>query len=179
MLNSKKIKEFLFALAMLAFGGGAAAGTVSLGAIGLSGISPYNVNLPESGPFGDSFTFTLGAGNSLLLGLVTSFPGYALDDAPIFSIQLSGGAGAGNFTPVLNVDSDMLFADLLLGGLDQEVVYTLGISGTESGNLGWTYSLHLAANTVPEPETLLLILVSLGMLGVTTLRKNNTALVLQ
>lgn len=179
MLDFKRAKEFLLVFAIMAFSGGASALPVSLGTIGVSGISPIDVSLPFSGTFTNSFTFTLGAGNSLQLGLVTSFWGDTPADAPSFSVDLTGGAGAGSFSPVLAVDSDTLSAGLLLSGLAQGDLYTLVISGTDSANLGLTYSLHLTASAVPEPETLLLMLASLGILGVVTLRKNNATLVQQ
>lgn len=162
---------------MMAFAGGASALPISLGTIGSSGISPIDVNLPFSGAFANSFTFKLGAGNSLYLGLVTSFWGDTPADAPSFSIDLTGRSGAGSFSPALAVDSDTLSAGLLLSSLTVGDIYTLVISGSDSANLGLSYSLHLAANTVPEPKTLFLILASLGVMGVVTRRKNNTVLV--
>lgn len=173
MFSFRKIREFLFAFAVMAFAGGAGAAPVSLGTIGSSGISPFDVSLPFSGAFTDSFTFRLGAGNGLQLGLVTSFWGDKPADAPSFAIDLIGGSGAGSFSPALAVDSDTLSAGLLLSGLVVGDLYTLVISGSDSANLGLSYSLHLAANTVPEPETLFLILASLGVMAAARRRKNN------
>lgn len=179
MFNFRKPRELLFAFAMMVFAGSANALPVSLGTIGSSGILPIDVNLPFSGVFTNSFTFKLGTGNSLQLGLVTSFWGDKPADAPSFSIDLTGGSGAGNFSPALAVDSDTLSAGLLLNGLAVGDLYTLVISGSDSANLGLSYSLHLAANTVPEAETLFLILASLGVMGVVRRRKNNTGAVLK
>lgn len=179
MLNFRKAREILIAFAMMALVGSANAVPVSLGTIGSSGISPIDVNLPFSGVFTNSFTFILGAGNSLQLGLITSFWGETPAEAPGFSIDLAGGAGAGSFLPELAVDSETLSAGLLLNGLTVGNLYTLVISGSDAANLGLSYTLHLAANAVPEPETLFLILVGLGMMGVVARRKNNTVLVLK
>lgn len=177
MFNFRKTRELILAFAMVVFAAGASALPVSLGTVGLSGISPVDVSLPFSGTFSNAFTFKLGAGNGLQLGLVTSFWGDTPADAPSFTVDLAGGSGAGSFTPVLAVDADSLSAGLLLGGLAVGDLYTLVISGSDSANLGLTYSLHLAANTVAEPETLLLILASLGVMGATIRRKSNVVLV--
>lgn len=132
MFNFRRTRELLLAFAMMVFAGGASALPVALGTIGSSGISPIDVSLPFSVAFTHSFTFRLVMGNSLQLGLVTSFWGDTPADAPSFSIDLTGGSGAGHFSPALAVDPDTLSAGLLLNGLAVGDLYTPVISGGDS-----------------------------------------------
>lgn len=168
MLNLKKN-----ALAILAFAlvGAAHATPVSLGAVGFNGITPVVVALPLSGSFSNAFTFSLLGGSRVQIGMNTEFWPDDPVVPPSISFILSGGAGAGTFLPQVAFDDDSFSAGMTLDGLNVGDAYTLTIEGSEASVLGNTYSLQLAALSVPEPATYSLLLASLGMMGVTVARR--------
>lgn len=171
MFNLKKRTLAILAFALV---GTANAAPVSLGSVGFNGIVPVEVALPWSGPFSNAFTFSLLGGSRVQVGLNTEFWPDDPVVPPSISFILSGGAGAGSFLPQVTFDDDSLFAGMTLDGLVAGNTYTLTIEGSEASVLGTTYSLQLAALSVPEPASYSLVLASLGLMGVTVARRRKS-----
>lgn len=175
MKKINQIQKMLFALSFWAFAGlvQAAPTPVALGTVGVSGTVPLDVDLPLSGAFSDTFTFTLASGNSADISLFTAFAGDPLQDVPAISFQLSGMSGAGTYLPDLFADDVSLLASFTFTGLTAGSLYTLIVSGDEAGLLGSSYSLQMAAHRLPEPATFALLLLSLGLMGVASRFQTN------
>lgn len=167
MFNTKKA---MLVLATFAVIGSVDAAPVSLGNLGLHSTATATVNVPDDGPFSNEFTFSLTAGNAVQIGLTSSFWG---GDVPALSFELSGGAGAGIYTPDVFVDADFFGAGLMLTGLHVGDAYSLIISGTFAENLGESYSVQIAPNMVSEPDSMSLLLASLGLMGLLANRRKN------
>ena len=167
MKKFNQIKKMLFTLSLWAFAGVVQAlpTPVALGNVGVSGTVPLEVDLPLSGAFSDTFTFTLASGKSADISLFTAFAGDALLDLPAISFQLLGASGAGTYLPDLLADDVSLLAGFTFTGLTAGSLYTLIVSGDEAGLLGSSYSLQMAAHRLPEPATFALLLLSLGLMG--------------
>lgn len=160
-----KLKQLAFAVATLALTGTANAAFYTLGPVGVSGSAPLEVALPDGDPFFDSFSFSLLSGSSVQFGLTSFFWGASAADLPGFSFSLTGGSGAGTYLPNVVLADDLVSVGQVLSGLQAGQIYTLTISGTESADLGQSYSLQAAALAVPEPAGLGLLLGGLGLMA--------------
>ncbi|MBP9713562.1 MAG: PEP-CTERM sorting domain-containing protein [Sterolibacterium sp.] len=147
----------------------AEAAAYSLGSIGSVGIS-QDVALPESGLFSDSFSFSLTPpANGAQLGMTTFFWGTSPLDVPNVTFTLDGQAI--NATWSLDPDAtNVAFGHTFLG-LAPHIAHTLVISGSESSNLGQSYSLQIAA--VPEPSEYAMMMAGLALVGMIARRKRS------
>ena len=132
----------------------------------------FTASLSETGLFSDSFHFYLGSGNELR--------GLALSDAPLtsFIVWLTGGDIVDTLYPILNSlstnpESEFSTAKIAFSGLSAGD-YTLHISA--QGDPGAEFTTLVSANvaTVPEPETLALLLASLGVMSAVARRRSAT-----
>jgi hypothetical protein len=138
------------------------------------------VTLTSTGPnqWSGSFAAAASGTNSFTLDLSSLSGWNNISLSAIISANFSGGSGYdvtavsfdGNaFTPTLNLS--------LPGGVGADVwtysagnlsasVHALDITGTlVGGSVGFTGSLNITAQPVPEPETYALLLAGLGVVG--------------
>lgn len=166
-----KLKHLAFAVTALALAGAANAAFYALGPVGVSGSAPLEVAVPDSGPFSDTFSFSLLSGSSVQFGLTSFFWGASPADLPGFGFSLTGGSGAGTYLPNVVLADDLVSVGQVLHGLQLGQTYTLTIDGTESANLGQNYSLQAATLAVPEPTSLGLLLGGLGLMALARRRR--------
>lgn len=156
--------------------GAANASFISIGPVTLAGASVPTVGLPDSGAFSDTFSFSLQQGNRIQIGISTFFWGNTPQDIPDFSYVLNTGFGSASVAPSVSVTDDSLDSGGIFSGLETGRTYTLTINGTDSSNLGSSYSMLLAAmnapepNTVPEPTSIALVFSGLGLMGLASRR---------
>jgi hypothetical protein len=124
------------------------------------GYKSLDVN-PAAGTFEDSYTFELIGFSSItynVLEIPQSFEGISIYDFSSFTYGLF------NSSNIQISDSSSLDAG----------IYTLKISGETSGILGGYYRINatVASLPVPEPDTSMMVLFGLSMIGLASLRKS-------
>jgi hypothetical protein len=158
-----KLKLLLASIA-LATAGSAMAKTEDLGTLGPPGYAEFKNTFSSGQSFSDTYTFTLD-GNANGIGGVFDFDlsyGMHLD---LTSVSLSGTGIAGSifdYTPL-----DFSFGNLVAGS------YSLVVSGVvtgnplnaKDGNVWYEGTLTTVAAPVPEPETIAMMALGLGVVG--------------
>lgn len=168
-------KNILCALALVGLAGSVQALPTPLGAIGLSGGSLF-APLPDSGPFSDQYSFTLGTGNGVKIGFTSIFLGSPRADIPGLSFSI---LGLGSVAASPSVVDGVLSADVSFGGLNVGQSYTLVVAGDQSAYLGTDYLLQYAADkisnpsayNVAEPDSIAMVLGALGLMGLMARRR--------
>jgi len=160
-------KKMLCGLALAAVASSSLA-LPNLGTVNYIGVSSTGT-VPYAGAFEDQYSFTLGSGNSVQIGLNTFFWGDTLGDIPELSFEL---VGIGKIFPVASVDTEsVLSASVTFSGLTVGETYSLMFAGDEAINIGPDYSLHVVANQVSEPASLSMLLGALGLMGAMAQRR--------
>jgi hypothetical protein len=170
MAKFKSATAVMVAAVALAMAGASQAATYDLGTVTSSNVTLDTIDLPLSGSFSDTFTFTLGQGSAGQVGVTSFFYGSSPVDVPMLSLSLDGGAPIA--APVA-VDFD--YGNVAYGytftGLQLNHKYTLVLTGSDSSSLGTSYSFQIAA--VPEPETYGMLMAGLGLMGMIARRRKH------
>ncbi len=164
-----KLKVIAAALVSVAVSAGAYAAGGSLGTIGNASFASGSI--APGAVISDVWTFSIAVGSSVAASVtnVEIFAGpFAINNILGFSATLDASPLTLTTVPFPGGAAQVLAAatSLLAGS------HTLTIMGT-AGDFGATYGGNIVATTVPEPETLAMMLAGLGALGFLARRRQN------
>ena len=157
----------LFAAAAVVLGlsvGSASATTFNAGTLGAT---PYsNFQTMSTGPFTDTYNFTVGALPTIIsssVSLELSFPGSPLNIFHITGLAMNLFTAGDSFISGTSGSPSSLTATLSPGN------YYMKLTGTADGVSGGAYSFAIAA--IPEPGQWLMLLAGIAMLGMMVRRR--------
>lgn len=156
-------------------GGGNSAGSATSRPLNLATGSSGFSNTPNAGGFTDSFTFFLAAGQYIAGGLTSALNG--AQDIDFTQVLITGTGGTFAFDELLGDPVEAYGLSPVFIGAGN---YTLTVSGTNSAAgasyggdlvLSATFTPPPGGGTVPEPETIALMLAALAPLAFASRRR--------
>ncbi len=137
-------------------------------------------DLPWTGSFQDTYTFTLGAGSGTNVGITSFFTGSSIADAPGIGLSMTLTSNSNVVASVADTTKyvDLTNSNVSYGhtfyGLVKGTTYSLVVKGTDASLLGSQYTFQVAA--VPEPESYAMLLAGLGLIGSIVRRRKSTVM---
>lgn len=156
-------------------GGGNSAGSATSRPLNLATGSSGFFNTPIAGGFADIFTFTLATGQYIAGGLTSALNG--AQDIDFTRVVITGPGGIFSFDDVLGDPIEALTLPptfLSMGAYTLTVMGTNSAAGASYGGdlvLSATFTPPPGGGTVPEPETIALMLAALAPLAFASRRR--------
>lgn len=164
----------VFAAGILSLAGASSAATYEIGDLSLLGNAGYGQSVSfAEGVISDDFNFTLSGGENTFGAVISKLSIFSHQLLTFFSGTLTG---PGGFSQVLSMGAVSIppatIQSVTYNGMLGVGDYSLAVAGTSQG--AGTYQVSLLATPVPEPESIAMLLVGLGLMGTIARRRNRS-----
>ncbi len=164
---------------LLSFAGASSAATYDIGDLSLLGDAGYGQSVSfTEGVIADAFNFTLSGGENTFGAVISKLSIFSDQLLTFFSGTLTG---PGGFSQELSMGAISIppatIQSVTYNGMLGVGDYSLAVAGTSQG--AGTYQVSLLATPVPEPESIAMLLVGLGLMGTIARRRNRAKDILQ
>lgn len=168
-----------FAAGLISLTGAASAATYDIGDLSALGDTGYGQSVSfTQGMISDAFNFTLSGGDNTFGSVISKLSIFSQQMLTSFSGVLTG---PGGFSQNLAIGAVSIppatIQSITYNGMLGVGDYSLAVAGSTSGP--GTYQVSLLATPVPEPETIAMLLVGLGLMGTIARRRNRAKDVFQ
>jgi PEP-CTERM motif len=152
----------------------AQASSYNLGPLQSGAPTSFNAIAGQPGQFSDIFSFSLGSGSSVGVSVinfpVTGLFNTVLTSASLFS-NFDGTAFNGDDSLITSYTASSNGISFTSGPVGAGSYY-LNVTGIANGSLGGLYNGAISIAPVPEPETYVMLLAGIGVMGFIAVRRN-------